>query len=120
MNTKNCQLGRWVLLLAIFAPVWMAIPACQSSDRGNRAIAPVADDSTTARTVKSRRKQRLRQQRCERETQVQLQQVQKDLAAAKKISSAQPSPTANVAELLAREKKLTAALQNCQENNSDI
>ena len=106
MQTRTFQVRRWVIFFLLITPIWIAIPACTS----NEARVQVEEDSTEARTIKSRRKQRLRQQRCEQEA-AKLQAVQSKLAIER---SPHTSKSQIVQDLAEQEKKLTAAIQQCQ------
>jgi uncharacterized protein involved in exopolysaccharide biosynthesis len=114
MPNQPFRVSPWVLLF-LLAPIWIAIPACTGNEM-RASIAPLApkaneEDSTEARTIKSRRKQRLRQQRCEKQASAKLQAVQSKLAQEQaRYTSDHPI----VRDLVAQKTNLTAALENCK------
>jgi hypothetical protein len=112
MPNQPFQVSPWAMFFLLISPIWLAIPACT----GDGAQIQVEAGSTEARTVKSRRKQRLRQQRCEQEV-AKLQTVQGELARHKKLVQQGALAEANpkILELEVQEKKLTATVQNCQQ-----
>jgi hypothetical protein len=106
MPNQTFQVSPWAVVFLLITPIWFSLPACT----GQEMQTQVEEDSE-ARTIKSRRKQRLRQQRCEKAESAKLQAVQSKLALERtRYSSSHPI----VRDLAAQETKLTAALENCK------
>lgn len=96
-----------VALLSITL-VWLTKPAGMQIVQDDRNNQPQIEQS--ARTVKSRRKQRLRQQRCQKAAIAKLQPIQKKLAL-ERARFQESHPT--IQDLLEKEKSLLAVLEKC-------
>ncbi len=107
MPNQTFQVSRWVICFLLIAPIGSTLIACDNQE----TQVQVENDSTEARTIKSRRKQRLRQQRCEQEAIAKLQAVQSKLVLERaRYTSDHPI----VRDLAEQAAKLTAALENCK------
>jgi uncharacterized protein involved in exopolysaccharide biosynthesis len=109
----------WYGIVAVLSLtlVWLTKPTGMQVARDDRNNQPQVEQS--ARTVKSRRKQRLRQQRCQKQAQAKLQEVQKKLAE-ERTRFQETSPT--IQDLREQEKAALAAVEKCSqtaEENDD-
>jgi uncharacterized protein involved in exopolysaccharide biosynthesis len=118
MPNQTFQASRWLIFFLLISPIWSTSLAC--TNQAVQVQVEDADDSPEARTIKSRRKQRLRQQRCEKEAiranaqasaNAKLQTVQSKLALERtRYTDGHPI----VQDLVAQERNLITVIENCK------
>jgi hypothetical protein len=106
----------WYAIVALLSLtlVWLTKPTGTQIVQDDRNNQPQIEQS--ARTVKSRRKQRLRQQRCQTTAIAQLQAVQKKLAL-ERVRFQETHPI--IQDLLEKEKAKLAAVEKCGQTAED-
>jgi hypothetical protein len=106
----------WYAIVALLSItlVWLTNPTGTQVVQDDRSNQPQIEQS--ARTVKSRRKQRLRQQRCQKAATAQLQSIQKKLALERaRFQETHPI----IQDLREQEKAKLAAVEKCGQTAED-